>query len=462
VTTVAPFGPLALSLEDLPGPAFVLDGPEGRVIGHNAAFAAWAGRDDVTGVTLAELLPGDPVARSLCQEARSAGASEHHVERRGRDGERSFWSLRARRTPAGVLVCAADLTALAGAAQAVHASARDYVAVAAHELRAPLSAIKAWASALDGRRGAPGPGDAEGLGAIARQVDRMNDLLTDLFDAARAGSGALHARRAPVAVEALVRGIGGGSVRPVIHGDLPGRVFVDAGQIQAVLGRLLGWIAGRQPGGEIRVDASVAGAEVHVSLLDPGPALSRRAEGDLFGRGMRGGRGLGLYLCQHLAAVNGGRVWREPVPDAGGAPAARLVLALPTEQLPGRRREGVAVRVLVGEADPQHRARGVAALRLEGDEVSGAADGAALFRDLEGGDWDVVVADPALLGDAPCAALQRMRASVAPPVIVVVAPSAERPLALDGAERAGALAVLGRPLDWPHLISLVGCAARGR
>jgi hypothetical protein len=46
--------------------------------------------------------------------------------------------------------------------------------------------------------------------------------------------------------------------------------------------------------------------------------------------------------------------------------------------------------------------------------------------------------------------------------VVVIAPSAERPEALDGAERAGALAVLPAPVDWPHLVSLVGCVAAAR
>src|SRR5262249_37865095 len=36
VTTVAPPRPLLLSMEDLPGPAFVLEGPEGRVSWYNA------------------------------------------------------------------------------------------------------------------------------------------------------------------------------------------------------------------------------------------------------------------------------------------------------------------------------------------------------------------------------------------------------------------------------------------
>src|SRR6185437_15222976 len=277
VATVTP-GPLAFSIEDLPGPAFLLEGPDGRVSNHNAAFAEWAGREDLAGIALGELLPDDPGAARVWHEARTTGGAEHFVERRGRDGESSFWSLRARRTPAGVLVCAGDLTPVAKAAQAVHAAERDYVAVAAHELRAPLSAIKAWASALDARLAPAGllaphpPGDpdtpgraapaapalaADGLGAIARQVDRMNELLTDLVEAACAGGGALVASPEPVDVAALIQR----ALAAFPHGarvDAParsGRAFVDAVQIEAVLCRVLGWVAARAPDCRIALTA---------------------------------------------------------------------------------------------------------------------------------------------------------------------------------------------------------------
>ncbi len=476
----APSGPLAFSIEDFPGPAFLLEGPDGRVGSHNVAFAEWAGRGDLAGLSLSDLLPGDPGAGRLWHEARSAGEAEHHVERRGQDGESSFWSLRARRTPAGVLVCAGDLTALAGAAQAVHASARDYVAVAAHELRAPLSAIKAWASALDGRRdGAPrrDPGRgalaSDGLGAIARQVDRMDELLTNLFEAARAGAGALSAERAPVAVEALVEHALAASPHAArvdvtldVNGALAGRVLVDAGQIEALLCRVLGWVAARLPEGRIALGAAIEGNDVHLVLDDPGPDVPRGAEGDIFGRAIRARRrrpGLGLYLCQQLAAANGGRIFRERA--AGHGAPARFVLALPLGlgEPPGPTSRPVPARIVVGEPDAGRRARALSALRLEGHEAEGAADGARLFEALARG-CDVVLIDLRMAGLPPgLAALAHLRASSPdPPAIVVLSPTDERPEALEGAERAGALAVFGRPLDWPHLISLVGCAASAR
>ena len=118
----------------------------------------------------------------------------------------------------------------------------------------------------------------------------------------------------------------------------------------------------------------------------------------------------------------------------------------------------------MGEPDPVRLSRALGALRLEGVEAQGAPDGARFLEALAEG-HDVVVADLLMPGLSPPAdprvALARIRACGDPPVIVL-SPASERPEALDGVERAGALAVLSRPLDWPHLISLVGCAAGSR
>jgi CheY-like chemotaxis protein len=207
------------------------------------------------------------------------------------------------------------------------------------------------------------------------------------------------------------------------------------------------------------VGAERATGGVHVVVSDPGPELTRLAEGELFGRSLRNrrSRGIGLYLCQQLAAASGGRLFRERT--RGGA---RFVLALPEEAPPPPCGEPGHAVVLVGDPDPVRRGRTVAALRLDGHEAAGVGDGVALIRSLDERAFDVVVTDLLMPGAGGVAGLSRIRAQPAAPAVIVIAPSAERPEALDGAERAGALAVLATPVDWPHLLSLVGCAAASR
>jgi signal transduction histidine kinase len=429
---------------------------------HNASFAAWAGRADPTGAALGELFPGDPVVARLWDEARAHALVEHHVERRGPDGVPSFWSVQARKVAAGVLVSAADVTAVAEAAHAVHDVQRTFVGGAAHELRAPLAAIKAWASALHARRrGAGRPEDEplldDGLGAIARQVDRMNELLTDLLEAARSDAGALRAARRAVPVREIVaRALDAAPAAPraAVTSLLPDdRVLVDPGQIEAALGRLVSCVARRQPEGTIAVTVARTGAEVHVTVADTAP-LPPAAEADLFGRTPRAGRGrgvgLGLHVAQLLAAASGARVWREH--DAGGA---RFVLALPAagdapplERAPGPMRVLAVLREEGGLA-----ARVASVLRLYGHVAATAATVGAIE-----GPFDVVLLDPTLPG-VGLEAVAELHEGTDPPAIVVIT---ARPEAAAGAPRAGALAVLPEPIDWAHLLSLVQTAAAAR
>jgi signal transduction histidine kinase len=455
---VAP-DPLASFLEELPGPSCLLGPPDGRVAACNEGFLAWAGRDDVTGVSLGELLPGDEAVARVWEEARAASvAVEHHVERRGRAGGASFWSVRARRTRAGVLVWATDLSAFAEAAQAVHGAQRAYVAAAAHDLRAPLSAIKAWASALDARlrpHGEAPPLLDDGLGAIARQVDRMNELLSDLLEAARSDAGAVRSRRAPVAAQALVRGaleVSPHAARVTLDEAVEDRVLVDALQLETVLGHLLAYVARRRPEGPIGVTLQRCGPEVHLRIADAGPPLAPAAAADLFGRralpGRGRGAGLGLHVAQLLATASGARLWRE-----GDGDGARFVLALPGAAAAGPSAGRGRLRVLVaGREDGGLSAKAASVLRLFGHDVSTLAGADA----LDPGAVDLVLAE------GPVPALPAVQAGTEAPVVILLAPAGERPPPLAGAERAGAAAVLPEPVDWTHLLALVHSVASAR
>jgi signal transduction histidine kinase/CheY-like chemotaxis protein len=472
------------SLEELTWPTCLLIAPEGRVGWHNEGFGAWAGRPDVLGAALGEIFPGDVVIARLWEEARAHAAVEHHVERRGPDGAASFWSVRARRTEGGVLVCATDLTAFAEAAHALHAVQQTFVAAAAHELRAPLSAIKAWASALGARRrGGPMAADEplldDGLVAITRQVDRMNELLSDLLEAARSDTAALRATRAAVPIaDLLERAVDAApSAGRVTLGALPdARVLVDPRQLEVAFARIAAAVAKRQPEGPIAVTGERDELEVRVMIADGGPPLAPAVEADVFGRVPRPGRGrgvgLGLHVAQLLIARSGGRVWREragydggrppmpPGPAGSAGPAGdRYVLALPAEDAAVAPRSPGPLRVLVSlREEGGILGRAASILRLYGHHVVTAPS----LAPFAAGDFDLVLVDLLRPAAGGVAALAPLRARPDPPVILVTAPAGPRPDALAGAERAGAFAVLPEPIDWAHLLALVQTTAAAR
>lgn len=448
-TEGVPGVPIALSLEELPGPACWLAAPEGRVAEHNARFAAWAGRASAAEATLAELFPGDPSLAALWEEARMGGVIEHHVTRRGPDGAPSLWSVRAQRTRDGVLVSAVDLGAFAAAARALHGIQAGYVTAATHEARAPLAAIKAWASALLSRRRGESLAE-DGLAAIARQVDRMNDLLSDLFEAARASSGALTSVRAPVPIRDLVERalVGSPAAASVTIG--PGAhdlVLVDVRQIEAAIARVVEVAARRTPGG-VAVTVERGVAELFVTAVSPGPPLSPAARASLFARA----KGRRLHAARLLAAGSGGRVFHE-----GGDDGGRFVLALPTAvgasppRAPGPLRVAAAVR-----EEGDLRVRASAIFELFGHQVSAVSLEAALASPS----FDVLLLDASLAGPAGVAEAIGDRRDGR--LILVTAPPGAPAAALVGAERAGAAATLPEPIDWAELLALVQITAADR
>ena len=259
----------------------------------------------------------------------------------------------------------------------------EFLAMASHELRAPLASIKGSAATL--RELAPSLDPAEAIQfyrIIEEQANHTQRLIGDLLDVARIEVGTLSVFPQPTGVAALVDQArntfrSGGSrydVHIVLPPDLP-MVTADRRRIAQVLGNLLSNAARHSPeSSDIRV--SVAQRDVHVefSVADDGvgipaerlPFLFRKSsllDGDDGGSGL-GGSGLGLAICKGIVEAHGGRIWAE---SDGPGLGSRFAFTLPAAEpsgytapsevaLPSPRRGRSSrnrVRVLVVDDDPQ-------------------------------------------------------------------------------------------------------------
>jgi signal transduction histidine kinase len=218
---------------------------------------------------------------------------------------------------------------------------RDLVADVAHELRAPLTALRCrLEAAQDGLERDP----AAALGALHHDVLHLARLVDDLQELALADAGQLRIDVAPTelapVVESAARAAG-------LAGDPRLRLEVGAGRLQAdpvrlrqVLVNLLTNAARHTPpAGSIRVVAVVEGAEVRVEVVDTGHGLTSEQLERVFQRFYRtdpsrqretGGTGLGLAIVRSLVVVQGGRVWARAEPGAG----AVFGFALPSAPMP--------------------------------------------------------------------------------------------------------------------------------
>lgn len=207
---------------------------------------------------------------------------------------------------------------------------RRFAADVSHELRSPLQTLSAAAELLERRRASLDPTSAAAAGLVSKEVNRFQQLVTDLLELAKGDRPPV---LAAVDVGALLRTIGEERGLPVDAGG-PLVVQADARRLRQVLVNLLD-NADEHGGGALVAHARAVPGAVRVEVDDEGPGVpeaERTLIFDRFGRGrrsgLRGGRdgtGLGLALvAQHVHAL-GGTV--EVVDRPGGG--ARFVVEVP-------------------------------------------------------------------------------------------------------------------------------------
>jgi signal transduction histidine kinase len=236
--------------------------------------------------------------------------------------------------------------------------ADELLAVVAHELRRPLTALLGALATLQQRGQALSiPQQDELVGMARRQGEQLQRLLDQVLVAA--GLDHAHAglaRRSLVDVAALAREVGlaarlANPGRPITV-DLAGSLLVRADPlaISCILGNLLDNAATHcPPGAPIRLSASRDGLHAVLAVQDAGPGIPPGERERVFERYARldqrtvrpgVGLGLGLYIARRLARANRGEL---RVADPPGGRGARLELRLPLATSPTPR-TGLAAR----------------------------------------------------------------------------------------------------------------------
>ena len=223
---------------------------------------------------------------------------------------------------------------------------RAFIADASHELKTPLTLIRADAEVL--RRGLERADDRELADDLLAETDRMSALLSDLLTLARLDAGKLSAGRETFDLSAVVAetterfvararsegrrletGFGPGAGKLLAEGD-PERT----GQILASL--LDNALRFTPPGGRVFVEARPAVGRAEAVATDTGPGISPEHLPRIFDRFYRadtqsaararsgGGTGLGLAIARDLARHIGGEVSAANTEEGG----ARFTLSL--------------------------------------------------------------------------------------------------------------------------------------
>jgi signal transduction histidine kinase len=225
-----------------------------------------------------------------------------------------------------------------GALDATNQSLREFVAVASHDMRGPLTAILGYSSMLLQRfTEIPSERQVEFIATINNQGERLHRLVDDLLTVSRLEAGALESYPRDVklddAVHESVRSLGDRATLVTVSAPCDVVVLADPDHVQRILTNYLGNALkyGEPP---VLTEAVRNDAYVEVRVRDQGAGVPEEFVPRLFGKFARGedarsraeGTGLGLSIVRGLARVNGGDAWYEPNVPHGSCFAVRLPL----------------------------------------------------------------------------------------------------------------------------------------
>ncbi|HZU38896.1 MAG TPA: HAMP domain-containing sensor histidine kinase [Gemmataceae bacterium] len=248
----------------------------------------------------------------------------------------------------------------------------EFLALLAHELRAPMDVI---ANALETcRRRSADQTVQEGLLRNARrQVETVNRLISELGDVAAVGKGKLRLFKTSVELTTIVSQAVETAASLIEEKDHhltvelppePLQLEADALRLEQILVELLAHAARYTPkGGQIQLGAERAGSDIIVRVRDNGLGFSADTRPHVFDLFVRDGDGsaelgVGLHLVRRLVELHGGKATaRSPGLHKGSEYLIRLPIGAgrPEEKTPesGRPSEvvGPAAAVRVGAAE---------------------------------------------------------------------------------------------------------------
>jgi signal transduction histidine kinase len=229
---------------------------------------------------------------------------------------------------------------------------RDLVANVSHELKTPISALRArLENLLDGVERP----DPKTLQVMLAQSERLGRLVDQLLELSRLESGDVPMHREEVRLRPLVSSVLS-EIRVTrarrdvdlaqdVSDDLP-PVYADPERVHQVLFNLLDNAVRFTPsGGTVRVSATAHNGAVDVAVADTGPGIPAEHLPRVFDRFYRvdtarsrdeGGTGIGLAIARSVIEAHGGRIWAESEPGSGSTFTFELPVARAAGQ-PARR-----------------------------------------------------------------------------------------------------------------------------
>ncbi len=228
-------------------------------------------------------------------------------------------------------------------AKAIDRMKTEFLAIASHELRTPMTSIKGSVDLILSGFAGDISGETHELLDIAQKgCDRLIRLINDILDLSKIEAGQIKLKLVPMdlmdIVQHAIRGVKSladqskVSLRLYRPEELP-EVEVDKDRIEQVVTNLLSNAVKFSPAeSEVRVELTLGDGWIECCVADRGCGIAPEDLGRVFGKFQqmgesrrKGGTGLGLAITQALVHEHKGKIWLESRVNEG----SRFIFRLP-------------------------------------------------------------------------------------------------------------------------------------
>ena len=369
---------------------FMLD-PTGRIETWNVGAERTKGytAEEIIGQHMSRFYTPEDLARGLPEKLLAQARRDGRVESEGwrlrKDGTR-FWAdvvitalVDDRGRLMGYAKVTRDLTErlhaqeeqlrLAHAEEAVRLR-DEFLSIAAHELRTPLSAVQLQLQGLLERPEGLDSRTRTKVERACRSGERLVTLVDTLLDVSRITTGSLNLTPSHFDLTLAVHDVverfrehavrAGSTVTLRSHSGLEGRW--DRLRIEQVVTNLLTNALKYAPGTPVEITLGGTERDVTITISDEGPGIPESAQERVFLRFERaaptrnfGGLGLGLYVARQIVEAHGGEIPSpsppghqfdsRPAHPPGGTPVSCRILVVEDDGHPGAGRDHRGARL---------------------------------------------------------------------------------------------------------------------
>ncbi|HVX30758.1 MAG TPA: response regulator [Nitrolancea sp.] len=347
-----------------------------------------------------------------------------------------------------------------------------FVSVAAHELKTPISSLRAYAQLLLREGQEQGQIDRvrfeHAMGAIESQTGKLTRLISNVIETLELDDGAMHIDVMTVDLAELVRSTLRREFSDAHHtfefiAPASCIVRVDPHRMQqAILNLLDNASKYSPPGSVVSVELeSLSDGAARLRVTDSGMGIAKGQRAAVFDRFYRAhvnshqsGLGLGLYVARNIVELHGGTLQIEDAPGRG----SRLVLELPAYKSMATFDESLGHgdtcrRVLVVDDDESIRQLIEVVLEDEGFCVDFAAEGYAALEVISRKHPDLILLDMRMPGMDGWEFVDRYRTQYGHRAPIIVFTAAQN--AADRGAEVDADAYIAKPFDLDVLIERI-------